>query len=147
MHALSKKLEYDNGEIQKLHQNVFVERFNFCQSLVNALKAADAPVIDMILWESLNMYKKYDASIARAALLIFSRQLAYFTEEVVTYSLFSNKVSDPEKKIPASLMKCNAIEKSPPTGVPFSNHTTKLHQLVGPKSWLIFHFLNLDGSW
>ncbi|GBM93875.1 hypothetical protein AVEN_63441-1 [Araneus ventricosus] len=51
--------------------------------------------------------------------------------------------------ITASLIKYKVNEKLLPTGVPVFhvlNHTTKLHQLVGPKSWLIFHLLNQDGA-
>ncbi|GBO26017.1 hypothetical protein AVEN_25215-1, partial [Araneus ventricosus] len=65
---------------------------------LNALTAADAPVNDWMLWESMNMYKKYDPGVARAALLTFSRRLWYLTGEAVTFSLFSKKVSDSEKK-------------------------------------------------
>ncbi|GBM05688.1 hypothetical protein AVEN_175538-1 [Araneus ventricosus] len=61
------------------------------------------------------------------------------------------KVSDSEKKkIAAFLMKCKVNEKSLPTGIPIFpalNHTTKLHQLVGPKSWLIFSSVEPRWEW
>ncbi|GBN02934.1 hypothetical protein AVEN_113343-1 [Araneus ventricosus] len=79
-------------------------------SLVNALKAADAPINDLGVPEYI--YEKYDTGVARAVLLTFSRDLWYLTGEEVIFSLFSKKVSDSEKKkISASLMKYKANEK------------------------------------
>ncbi|GBM16169.1 hypothetical protein AVEN_126438-1 [Araneus ventricosus] len=115
MYAFSKRLEYDNGKIQKLYQICLFYSLIFVKVWLNALKAADDPINDLMLWD---MYKKYDPGIARAALLIFSRHLWYLTGEV-KFSLFSKKVSDSEKKnISAFLMKYKANEKSIPTGVP-----------------------------
>ncbi|GBN39712.1 hypothetical protein AVEN_139285-1 [Araneus ventricosus] len=95
------------------------------------------------------MHEKYDPGVALASLLTSSSHFWYLTEEVVTFSLFSKRVSDSGKKISASLMKYKVNEKSLPSGVsvfPALNHT-KLNQLVRPKSWLIFHVLNQDGAW
>ncbi|GBM70304.1 hypothetical protein AVEN_262522-1 [Araneus ventricosus] len=64
------------------------------QVWLNALKAANAPVNDLMLWDSVNMHEKYNHGVARAALLTFSRHLWYLTGEVVTFSLFSKKVPD-----------------------------------------------------
>ncbi|GBM13548.1 hypothetical protein AVEN_123967-1 [Araneus ventricosus] len=103
-----------------------------------------------MLWESLNMYDKYDPGIARAALLTFSRYLWYLTEVAVIMSFIENKVRDFEMNISTSLMKYKANEKSLPTGVPVFpvlNHTSKLQKLVKPKLWLIFHLLNSDEAW
>ncbi|GBN19620.1 hypothetical protein AVEN_150146-1 [Araneus ventricosus] len=98
------------------------------------VKFPNAPINDLKLWESLNLHEKYEPEVAKAGLLTFNRYLLYLTEEAVTFSLFSKKVSDTEKKIAASLMKYKANKKSLPTGVAvFSafNQTTKLHQMVG----------------
>ncbi|GBM18157.1 hypothetical protein AVEN_151703-1 [Araneus ventricosus] len=47
-------------------------------------------------------------------------------------------------------MRYKANEKSFPSGtsvLPVLNHITKLHQLVGPMSWFIFHLLNQAVAW
>ncbi|GBM34326.1 hypothetical protein AVEN_16420-1 [Araneus ventricosus] len=152
MYAFGKQLKYDDGKFQKLHQICFINDLIFVKVWLNAQTAADAPPVDdLMLWKSLNMYEKYEPGVARADLLTFSRHLWYLTEEAVTFSVFSKKVSDPEtKEISASLMKYKPNEKSFPTGLsvfPVLNHATKLHPLVGPKAWLIFHLFKQYGAW
>ncbi|GBO33156.1 hypothetical protein AVEN_227935-1, partial [Araneus ventricosus] len=115
----------------------------------NAQNSTDAPVNDLMLWESLNLNKKYEPGVVKAGLLTYSRHLWYLTEEAATYFLFSKKVSDSEKKIAESLIKYNANEKSLPTDVPvFCFQLYHRTASIGwKKSWLIFHLLKQDGSW
>ncbi|GBM65813.1 hypothetical protein AVEN_172664-1 [Araneus ventricosus] len=147
MYAFNKQLIYDNGKIQNLHQICLLNCLIFVKVWLNAQKEVDAPVNDLMFWEYLNMYEKYDPEVA---LFTLSRHLWYLAEAVI-FSLFSKKVSDSEKKkIVDSLMKYKANEKSIPPllyGFPVLNQTIKLHQLVGPKSWLIFSLVvNQDGA-
>ncbi|GBN37706.1 hypothetical protein AVEN_214076-1 [Araneus ventricosus] len=51
--------------------------FIFVMAWLNAQKAADAPVNDLLIRESLNLYEKNDSRVARAAFLPFSRHLCY----------------------------------------------------------------------
>ncbi|GBM11092.1 hypothetical protein AVEN_242980-1 [Araneus ventricosus] len=112
MYDFIKRLEYYNGKIEKLYQIYLFCPLIFVKVWLNSLKTADAPVNDLMLWESLNLYEKYDPGVDPAALLTFSRHLRYLTGEAVTFSLFSKKVSNFEKKtISASLMKCIANEQ------------------------------------
>ncbi|GBL93074.1 hypothetical protein AVEN_216436-1 [Araneus ventricosus] len=68
---------------------------------LNALKATNAPVNDLMLWECLNKFEKFDHGVVLGALLTFSRHLWYLTGEAATFSLFSKKMSESEKNISA----------------------------------------------
>ncbi|GBL85874.1 hypothetical protein AVEN_63197-1 [Araneus ventricosus] len=83
---------------RKLYQICLFNALIFVKVWLNDQKAADAPVKKLMLWELLNIYEKYDPGVARTAVLTFSRHLRYLTEEAVTFSLFSMKVLDSEKK-------------------------------------------------
>ncbi|GBM42959.1 hypothetical protein AVEN_140835-1 [Araneus ventricosus] len=49
LYAFSKRLEYDNGKIQKLYQICSFCSLIFVKVWLNALKAADAPINDLML--------------------------------------------------------------------------------------------------
>ncbi|GBM34602.1 hypothetical protein AVEN_171645-1 [Araneus ventricosus] len=84
----------------------------FVMIWLNAQTAADAPLNDPMVLESLRMCEKCDSEVSRAPLLIFNRHVLFLTEEAIRFPLFSKEVLDSErKKIVASLMKYKAHEK------------------------------------
>ncbi|GBM56623.1 hypothetical protein AVEN_155963-1 [Araneus ventricosus] len=99
----------------KLHQICLYNNLIFVKVWLNVQNDADAQVNDVMLWEPLDLYEKYEPGVGRAGLLTFSRHLWYLTKEPVTFSLFPKKASDSEQKIAESLMKYKANEKSLPT--------------------------------
>ena len=112
---------------------------------------ADAPFRDLELFKNLVSFKGVDEQVSEAALLVFKRHLFYLTEENVVMSLFSNRLNNDEK----SQMACKLLTFHMPNEfkiekpkVPTTlTEGTKLVDLVGEKSWMIFHVLELSHEW
>jgi len=59
--------------------------------------ATDAPVHDLNLFQQLYAHQEINSRFAEAVSKTFNRHLWYLSQEFVSASLFSNKVSDMEK--------------------------------------------------
>ena len=107
----------------------------------------DAALNDLRLYQDLKRikpdspYMKYAAPMLRKLNL----HLWYLSEEHAATSLFSNKLSLSEKSLIARAMRkyhSNNDCTTTPDGkliTPIISASTKLWQLIGPRSWLLFH--------
>lgn len=88
--------------------------------------------------------------IAHAVQLSLRRHLWYLTQELVVFGLFDNSI-DPaiRSSMAAELLQCvrpGYFTPGKPDFPPMANVST-LAQLIGPRSWLLFHLLNVEGNW
>ena len=76
--------------------------------------------------------------------------LWYLTEEVVVFSMFSNKVnSDTKQQLASKLLttpKPNRFILGKPS-FPNLDENSTITSLIGPKSWSLFQILNVDTNW
>ena len=111
---------------------------------------ADAPLNDLNLFKLLNDYDLVDPEVSIAALVPLKRHLYYLTEELVVFSLFSNKLDDDTKsQIATKLLTFERPDQFEPEKphVKCPDINSALDSLVGPKSWLLFHVLGDQGDW
>ena len=149
MYAFREQLNFSREEVEKLKKFVMFSIFYIIPWL-HTTKAADAAVFDLELYKNLHLYGlKVDKNCAERALKIFGGQLWYLTEELLPMTLFSERVSESEKKLIATtLVKAPKItaQKGKPV-FPITRKNTKLANLVGSKSWYFFDILNASGNW
>ena len=150
MYAVSEQMQYDPVTIQKLERICIFNALIYIKVWLNAPKSVDAPANDLNLFHTLNFYAEIDREIAEAAQTVFHRHFWYVTEEVIPLALFSSGVSDSDKKKIATALLRNKSDTPLSKGTPvFPNllKSTKLPQLVGPNSWLLFNVTGHKSSW
>ena len=77
--------------------------------------AISAPFSDLMLVKTLHQFKQIDATVASSALKKLQLHLWYLTEEMVSLSLFDDRVTDTEKaKIASALLKTKVGDVSVP---------------------------------
>ena len=127
--------------------------FFVCVYIPYFLKAsvgADAAFNDLSLYKQLVDYIDVDGPIATAALEVLSRHGWYTAEETVPFCLFSSRLSlDQKSRIAARILSFDPPE-SITLGKPVFQELqdkTELHDLVGPKSYVLFSILGIDYEW
>ena len=111
---------------------------------------ADAAFNDLFLYKQLVRFIDVDGPIATAALEVLSRHGWYTAEETISFCLFSNKLSNDEKSRVAARILSYDTPESVTLGKPTFqelHEKTELHDLVGPKSYVLFSILGLDYDW
>ena len=127
--------------------------FFVCVYIPYFLKAsvgADAAYNDLSLYKQLVDYIDVNGPIATAALEVLSRHGWYTTEETVPFCLISNRLSLDQKSRIAARILSFAPPESITLGKPVFQELqekTKLHDLVGPKSYHLFSILGTDYEW
>ena len=93
---------------------------------------------------------RFDSELADKALAVLKRHGWYLTEQVAPFILFSNKVdSDMKSHMAAKLLTIvqpEQIKIGKPT-FPEIKSSTKLIDLLGPKSYLLFKLLGVEPNW
>ena len=119
--------------------------------------ATAAPRLDRGLWEDLHDYKNIfpdgsiQADMADAAMESLLRHTWYLTEELVVFAFWDDQVSAPERVAMARKL----LSTNPPpvwqTGKPSLPDQfppkPKLQNLIGERSWLVFHLLRIGTAW
>lgn len=94
-------------------------------------------------------YKKIDFDVADAALNTFQGHYWYLVEETVVFSIFGELPYTEKDKIAKTLCSYKIpqdFERGQPI-FPKLKQGTKIHQLIGPKSWFIFKILGSSYEW
>lgn len=122
-------------------------------------KAADAPWIDLCLYNNLLRYKLIHSIIATSAITALKRHLWYLTAEMVPLALFSSLVPSDELRLLAN--KLLAVKPENNSALPRDRFgtgfgkpkfhknitdSTTLADLVTSDSWLVFSLLDLDSE-
>lgn len=151
MFAFSDQINLEDGLLEKFERLIVFCALYYVPVWLTSSLGRDAPVNDLNFWKALIKFKSYDEDIACVAIAALERHMWYLTEELSPLSIFSNKISDQEKSLIAKqIIKCKSeyiAEQSmgQPT-FPTVTVNTKLKDLIGPKSWLLFSLFK-DVSW
>ena len=150
MFAFQEVLDYDVEDVSALRRFVLFNVLLYAPQFLSAGVGADAPINDLVFFKHLCKFRSIDAELSATALNVLRRHLWYLSQEVVIFSLFSNKVSNDEKSRIAARLLTFPVPSEFPLGQPeFPDilENTQLVDLVGPKSWFIFLKLKIDASW
>ena len=150
MFLFQKDLGYDRETVTALQRFVQFNALIYTPYFLKSSVGADAPYNDLNLFISLFGYKKIDKSLAEVVLTVLQRHCWYLTEQTVVFSLFSNRLNrDQKSRIAAKLLTQNPSEKfgSGPPKFPVMTEKTKLENLLGPNSFMLFNNLNTDYKW
>ncbi|KAL1378520.1 hypothetical protein pipiens_015530 [Culex pipiens pipiens] len=97
--------ELTREEVKQLKRFVRFGTLLYVKPWLQAPLGVDAATNDLNLWNSINDFRKTDPEIACAALAVLERHLWYLSDELVGFSLFSEKVSAEEKQRVVQAMK------------------------------------------
>ncbi len=99
-------------------------------------------------------FQRIDAPLAFAAKASILRHLWYLTDSLVVFALFDGKLDWAVKEeMATALLQTQRPAQFPPGKPAFPRQTLEtidniqLPQLIGPRSWLLFHLLDADGDW
>ena len=98
MYAFGEQLKYSQTKMEKLRRVCMFNAMFYVKAWLSMTSAADAPLNDLQLWHDLYIYTKTNSGVAGAAITALDRHLWYLAEEIVPFALFSNLVSEPEKR-------------------------------------------------
>ena len=122
--------------------------------------ASAAPRLDRDLWVDLQQYKacfledSMQAAMVEAAMTSLLRHSWYLTQELVVFALWDSSISNAEKR--AIAMKIASIPPPPTwsttkpellTLLPRLPSKPKLKDMVGERSHLVFHLLQVGSNW
>ena len=150
MFAFSEQAGYDTSMVEKLEALCMFNSLLYVDKWLKASVGVDAPYNDLQLWHDLHEYRLYDEKVADAAIKALERNFWYLTEECAVFSMFSNRISNAERQQRARCLlktRCpKEFEKGHPT-FPLLNSSTKIIDLIGPKSWFLFRSMNVGTNW
>ena len=150
MYSFFDQLNY-NKEVEAALKR-FVQFFTliYIPFFLKASIGADSPHTDLDMHQKLFKYRKVDAVLADKALVVLSRHGWYLVEQVVPFAFFSNKVDLDTK----SHMAAKMLTFTPPENFSLGKPSfpeikpgTKLPDLVGSNSYLLFKILGVDCKW
>ena len=153
MYAFSEQMRYSKQFVDKL-EVFFIFTVFYILPWLNAPSAPDASFNDLQFFKDIHLFgETINKKLAVRVHEIFQNQFWYLTEELVPFSLFSNKISNEEKKIIANqIVKYHKNDqsnkfKSPGKPIfPLCKINTNLVSLIGPSSFLIFSFTDNDAN-
>ena len=150
MFVFSAQAGYDKDMISKLGA---LCKFNALFHIKNWLTwsvRAHTLYNDLNLWHELNKYCRHDPLVSNAAMKAMERHFWYLTKECTVFSLSSDfplqKAAIAWTLLWIPPCKDFESERDHPT-FPVLNHSTKLSSLIGPKSWFLFHSLEIGTDW
>ncbi|KAF0297757.1 hypothetical protein FJT64_004800 [Amphibalanus amphitrite] len=111
------------------------------------MTGADAPVNDLHFVKQLLRYRAVDRDVADTALKVLRRHGWYLTQELVVFSLFSDKVDVDEKSRLAARLQTFRVPELGVPDFPDVDEGTELVDLLGPNSWTLFMLLETGTSW
>ena len=129
--------------------------FVYIEHWINVSNASDAPFMDLKMYKTLLSYHSIDKPVASAVLKKLKLHTWYLNQEFAPLSLFSDKVSNEEKKSLAKTLlqiKPSKYEMGCPNPVslpesPKEGLKLKLSEFCGRGSLFIFDQLSFDKNW
>ena len=150
MYSFIDQLDYDKEMEAALQRFVQFFTLIYIPYFLKASFGADSPFNDLDMYSKLFKYRKVDSVLADKALAVLGRHGWYLVEQVVPFALFSNRVDMDTK----SHMAAKMLTFSPPEKFqlgkpkfPVIKPGTKLVDLVGSKSYMLFSILGVDYMW
>ena len=131
---------------------------------ISASMGCDAPYNDLEMFKKLKVFANTDPELANSALEILCRHTWYLQEETVPFSLFSKKLSEDEKSQLAAKLLTFESQKPVIWGAEITSGKTtydlgkpvlelnlttetRLVDLLGSNSFLLWDILGLDWEW
>ena len=141
--AFHKQIDIDQEYIDLYERFCHFSALIYVPWWLCASKGIDAPVNDLEFWKLLHHYMKVDKGMAIAALVSLARHLWYLSEELAPLCIFSGKLTAYQKtQIAKRILKYkdsyDASSTMGQTVMPIITERTKLVDLIGPKSWIMF---------
>ena len=144
---LTWQLGLEKELVVKLHRVVLFNALIYPEGWLSASQAVDAPVNDLLLLKRLLQYRQVDSQIAEAALPVIRRHLWYLRPLTVVFALFSGSVEDAVKQDIAEKLATLLVPEAFPHDNVTLDQKTRLPDLVGETSWLIFSRLLPHPAW
>ena len=149
MFSFSDQLTYDREMRTALQR--FVQFFTvYIPFFLKASIGVDSSINDMDMYHKLYRYRKIDAELADKSVAVMKRHGWYLVEQLIPFSLFSNKLENDTKSHLASRM----LTITPPDkftlgkpSFPEIKPGTKLVDLLGENSYLLFSILKVGFKW
>lgn len=112
--------------------------------------ALDAPVNDLLLMKELRVYEQIDDVISRVAQEAHHRHLWYLSDELITLSLFSDKVSNEEKSLMAILM-LRVVAQRTENSIKHTDEiddiqNIELYNFISARSFFLFEHLGINSE-
>ena len=153
MYLFSDQLGYTMEVVNGLQRMATYISLIYARFFLNASVGADAPVNDLDLHKQLFSFQSHDADLANKSLEVLSRHGWYLDQTIVPFAFFSEKVSMEEKAQLAKKMLSFAPKSENPEfeiqrqRFPEILPNTKLEDLLGDRSFLIFSLLKIGYGW
>jgi hypothetical protein len=156
MFLMSKRFDLTLNEEQEVERMAFFVGLFHSQAFLTSRLACSAPSNDFKYLSLMYHLKSIDHDAGSEAILSCSRHLWYLTQELVVLCLFDENLSPFWRYAVAQKIYNTPREREFPPGKPTfpdirigTGNCSSLIDLVGPKSWLLFHLLgmNHDQEW
>ena len=150
MYDFQDVLDYDADTIASLRRFVVFNVLIYIPHFLSAGVGSDAPFNDLKLFKLISRFRIIDGELSDTVLNVLRRNLWFLNQEVVVFSLFSNKLSIDEKSRiaakPITFPVPDHIECGKPK-FPDLLEKTQFVDLIGPKSWFMFLKLKVGYGW
>ena len=150
MFSFFDQLDYDREMEAALLRFVQFFTLIYIPYFLKASVGADSSFNDLEMYSKLFKYRKVDAVLADKALVVLARHGWYLMEQTVPFALFSTKVDrDTKSHMAAKILTYNPPDKFEigKPKFPEIKPGTKLADLVGSYSYLLFNILGAEYDW
>jgi hypothetical protein len=153
MYMFSSMMGYSKEVINGLQRMATFISLIYAPFFLNASMGVDAPFNDLNLYKQLFVFQLHDQVIGEKSLEVLGRHGWYLDQTTVPFALFSSKLSSEEKMSFATEMLKHEPEAEDhrfeikKTVFPDVTPDTKLEDLVGERSFLVFSLLKVSYSW
>ena len=147
---VDKRLVFEEETLRNLWRlGQYSVKFYVPQFLLASL-GRDAPSNNLNLFQSLLQHREVDRELEDCTLDTLSRHRWYLAEHVIPFALFSNNVTEEEKRKMAEKLLTLERDSVPSLGLPEFPEVTESSELcdfVTSKTWQFFDIVKSDPSW
>ena len=150
MFSFSDQMQYDKEMMGALQRFIQFFTLIYIPFFLKSSVGVDSSYNDLDMYAKLFKYRKFDADLADKALAVMKRHGWYLVEQMVPMALFSNKVDmDTKSHMASRLLTFTPPEKFDlgKPKFPEIKPGTKLVELLGVNSYMLFSILKADYNW
>lgn len=155
LEMLSSQLDLSQDDITSIHRMAIFVALFYAEQFLKSRLASISPAQDLKYLHYIQLYRVLDDKGAEVVTQSLKNHLWYLTAELVIFSLFDSELPDTVRKnIVFKLLsftrpkhfahgkpKFPSIDTDSPIDYP-----DQLVSFVGPRFWLLFHLLKMDGA-
>ncbi len=151
MCLLSTRLELTDKEPDQITRMANFITIFYAKSFLRSRLALIAPTDDLLFLGSMIWFRDDDEVIENAAIEFCLCHQWYFTEPLVIFAIFNEKLSEFTRSMLARKLwetprPKEFIVRKPKFPIKSIYDMLLLHSLIGPNSWLLFHVMRLHAS-